>query len=245
MKKHVILLSLILCVTLLFAGCIYIDLGSNPMKGNGDKETRDIVLEGELKGIVTTSTIDVVLDPELDGKFILEGDSYILELVTVHQGGGTLELGFDPGTNLLPPTDVTAYVPYINGGRLETSSMGSITMKGGTLKGDRFELIVSSMGGINLNIETKELRADSSSMGTITLTGTADTADITLSSMGGFEGYGLAVSDARVAVSSMGSAHVNVSGTLDANVSSIGSVVYDGDPEVHASGSGHGGVKPR
>ncbi len=246
MRKHVVLISLILCVSLCLAGCISIGFGGESVRGNGDRVTREKALGGELKGVRTSSLINVILDPELEGKFILEGDSNILDLVKAEQFGGVLELGFKDGVSILSPVDVKAYVPFMDGGTLEASSVGSITMKGGTLKGDSFRLTSSSVGSIELDIETEELIADASSTGSITLTGNADTARITLSSVGSFNGYGFAIGDARVTVSSMGSAYVTVSGVLDANVSSVGSIVYDGDPDkVNASSDSLGAVKPR
>jgi hypothetical protein len=74
------------------AGCISIDLGGESISGNGDRVTREKALDGELKGVRTSSLINVILDPELDGRFILEGDSNILDIVKVEQSGGMLEL---------------------------------------------------------------------------------------------------------------------------------------------------------
>lgn len=248
MKKHVVLISMALCAALLLAGCISIDFGFTPenaIRGNGDRVTRENALDGELKGVRTNSVIDVVLDPELKDTFILEGDSNILDVVSADQVGGVLELGFKGHTNIMSPVNVKVYVPFMDSGILEASSVGSITMKSGVLKGDSFRLAASSVGRIDLNIQTEELIANASSTGSITLTGRADKADITLSSVGSFEGYGLWIVDARVTVSSTGSAHLMVSGTLDANVSSVGSVIYGGAPEVNVTGDGLGTVKPR
>jgi hypothetical protein len=247
MKKRIVIfvLCMITILSACLAGCININIG-NTVRGNGDKVTREKTFESELKGVSTSSMIDVILDPELEGKCILEGDSNLLDLVKAEQYGGVLELGFQNNINILPPVNVTVYVPFMDGGTIEASSVGSVSMKSGTLTGDSFRISVSSAGSIDLDIETKELRANGSSTGSITLTGSADRADITLSSVGSFNGYGLAVGDARVNVSSVGSAYVNVSGRLDATVSSVGSVVYDGDPEeVRTSGDSLGAVKPR
>lgn len=248
MKKEfriLLVLCLIAALVLSLAGCVYFSPGTRTITGSGKNTTKETDLKQELKGVSTSSVINVILDPELEGKFRLEGDSNILDYIVAEQGSdGILRLGFQPGISILSAAYINAYVPRINGGLFETSSVGSITMKGSeALSGDRFDIVISSTGSITLAINTKELRVNDSSTGTVTLTGSAQKADITLSSTGSFEGYGLAAGDTTVVISSTGSAYVNVSGQLDATVSSVGSVIYEGSPKkVNTHGGGMGSV---
>ena len=115
-----------------------------------------------------------------------------------------------------------------------------------SLTGDTLELRISSTGSINLSATVKNLKATDSSTGRIILSGSADQADIDLSSTGGFDGYSFLIGDATVSVSSTGSAYVNVSGDLVGTISSIGNIVYDGNPaSVTSKGGGMGSMKKR
>lgn len=245
-NRYLLVLLILLFAAMPLTGCININIGSDIVNGSGKIITKDIALEHTLTGVKTMSAIDVVFDPSMKDNIKLEGDDNILEYVQVRQNGnGVLEIDFKENTGIYTLKNVIVYVPYIDGGLIESSSVGNISLKGEALTGDTFDLQVSSTGSINLAIEANKLTVNDSSTGTIKLTGSADTAEITLSSTGSFEGYEFKLNDAVVTVSSTGSAHVNVSGELNASASGPGDVVYAGNPKVSASGGGPGAVKPR
>jgi hypothetical protein len=234
----------LICLT----GCVNFKLGNKVVAGSGNVVTQEVSLEKPLSGVRTMGAIDVVFDPDLNEGILLEGEDNILELVEVKQNDdGVLEFGFYPNISITSIIKVNAYVPCINGGLIETTSVGSIRAEGsGKLEGDRFEIKLSSTGSVELTIQAQEIKVDSSSTGTITLDGSSDQADITLSSTGNFEGYDFFIGDAAIFVSSSGSAYVNVSGALEATISGPGNVLYTGDPtEVTVKGGGPGTVKPR
>ena len=248
MKKYFLSLTLIFVMLLTLVGCINFNIGNEVITGNGKKETHEIALENQLTGVRTLGAIDVILDPQIDGKYILEGDSNILDRITVEQrSDGVLELGFNQNISITSFSNVKVYVPYIKGGLLETASVGSISLKGDEpLRGDRFDLRISSTGNIELVIKTIELKANASSTGKIKISGNANKAEIILSSTGAFEGYEFNSADAIVYVYSTGSAYVNVVGELDVTISGTGNVIYDGIPEsIVVRGGGPGTVKPR
>lgn len=246
MKKNITLIAaaliaLLLCLGL--TGCLSINLGGSGVTGNGQMATKEIELSKTITGAKTMTSINIVLDPALQGKAILEGESNILELVEVNQDlGGVVTVNFQPNTMILSTRQVTMRVPLISGGLLETNSSGSISIAGSNvLSGDAFELRTNSSGSITVRLETKQLKAVSTSSGTINVTGSADKADIELSSSGNFQGSDCKAQTVHATLSSSGSAEVNVSSELTGNTSSSGNIVYSGDPEkVNVSTSSSG-----
>ena len=245
---RLITLCLGIGLTMSLIGCINYTPGAKIVVGNRDIVTKDQTLEQPLTGARTMSPIDLIIDPDLQDQVVLEGESNILELVDVRQNGkGVLEVSFKPNIGITPTRTVQVYIPMFEGGLLETTSTGSIMAKDNvTLTGDTLELRISSTGSINLSATVKNLKATDTSTGRIILSGSADQADIDLSSTGGFDGYSFLIGDATVSVSSTGSAYVNVSGDLVGTISSIGNIVYDGNPaSVTSKGGGMGSMKKR
>ncbi len=224
-------LIMIAAVCVGLAGCmIRFDSGMR-IEGNGQVETREISLPEALSAVKTLTSIDVLLDPDLTDKAILEGESNILDLTEVKVSAGVLTVNFKPAYSLSISRPVTLRVPELSGGLLETSSSGSIRMLGSdALKGESFELVTSSSGSIAVAVETDKLRAVSSSSGSITVTGSAETANIELMSSGSFNGFDCAAQNVSARLSSSGDAKVRVSGELSGNISSSGNVVYTGNP---------------
>lgn len=224
-------------------GCININLNGYPrVMGNGQVVTKEISLPQNLAGVRTLTSIDILLDPALKDKAVLEGESNILDLTEVQTTGDVLTIDYKPHFIIVGTRPVKLRVPEIGGGLLETSSSGSISMLGSdTLKGDSFELRSSSSGSITVAIEAKELKAVASSSGSIRVTGSAATGDIVLSSSGSFDGFDCRMQSADARLSSSGDAQVYVSGELTGSTSSSGSIIYDGNPgNVNVSSSSSG-----
>lgn len=239
-------LSMVLIMSLI--GCINYTPGAQIVVGNRDIVTKDQTLEQPLTGARTMSPIDLIFDPDLQGKVVLEGESNILDLVDVRQDGkGVLEVSFKPNIGITTTRTVQVFIPVFEGGLLETTSTGSIMARENViLTGDTLELRISSTGSINLSVTVKNLKATGTSTGRFILSGSADQAEINLSSTGDFDGYSFQLVDAKVSVSSTGSAYVNVSGDLVGTISSIGNIVYDGNPaSVTSKGGGMGSMKKR
>jgi hypothetical protein len=225
----VVSLFLLLCTSL---------FGCSSVVGNGQITTKEISLPQSFNGAKTTSPIDIVLDASISGNALLEGESNMIGLVDITDEDGLLVVSYKQGTMALSTRPVVLRIPYFGGGVLETSSSGNISMAGGeALKGDKYNLRVNSTGSIHLEIEAEEVNARTSSDGSITVSGSADKAFIELSSTGSFHGFDFILQNARVQVSSLGSAEVNVTGELTGQISSLGGITYDGNPsKVNISG---------
>lgn len=265
--KTCVALVLVTVLAAALGGCLYINVGEgNGVTGSGKIETKDVTLEQALTGIRSMSSIDVIIDPALDGKAVIEGDDNLLEYVELSQSSdGVLTVDYENGLNILFARQMRVYVPALDGGEISTDGSGDISMNGGTLTGANFEIRTGGSGDISLALEADEvslitdgsgdmdiavkvqtLSAQSRGSGDIAVSGTAQQLHASLTGSGEFEGASLKAQDAEVNVSGSGDAYVSVSGSLTGSVSGSGSLEYMGDPaSVNVSESGSGKVSKR
>jgi hypothetical protein len=127
--------------------------------------------------------------------------------------------------------------------KVSISSAGDLETK--DLDLDFLEVHMSSAGDFwirNLLAETLKLINTSAGMMEIE-GGKVRGQDITLSSAGNYKAKNLESIEARVRLSSVGSATINVKDYLDVSVSSLGSVYYIGNPTVDSRVSSMGRIK--
>ncbi len=114
---------------------------------------------------------------------------------------------------------------------LETHSSGSIAI--GELSADTLRILITSSGGVSIDsLAADSLEVRNSSSGSVRVAGEVNQQNILLTSSGGYVGGQLASRSAVVRVSSSGSATLRVSDSLEAVVTSSGSVRYYGNPSV-------------
>ncbi len=262
-KRGIILIFMVLSLVLVFAGCLSIHFGNGQMVvGNGEMESKTVTVEKEVTGLFNMGSIDVVIDPELDGEAVIEAESNIIEFVELEQdASGALTVSFEDGISVSLSRGVTVHIPAVNGGDIQVDGSGSISLDGDSvLKGDAFHISVEGSGDISLKMETanleasvdgsgdldlvavsEQMKADISGSGRILMTGYADYAEISINGSGDFDGFECAMTNADISGMGSGNINVNVSGSLTGRISGSGDVVYDGNPtsvNITASGSG-------
>ncbi len=154
----------------------------------------------------------------------VEADDNLLPLLTSSVSGGTLQLGVKENTELQSATILKF----------------NVTVK--ALKG------ISLSGAGNAKVDTlitPALKVTLSGAGHLAVTGRADGQDVTLSGVGSYDGSQFSTKTAKVIISGTGNAIVQVSATLDAEVSGVGSVDYIGNPRVTQHVTGLGSVRKR
>lgn len=266
--KLVAALALVLALVLALGGCLYINVGDGRViTGSGRMETKEVELEQALAGIRSMGSIDVIIDASLDGKAIIEGDDNLIDYVELSQNGeGVLTVDYKINMNVgLSLNRMRVYVPAISGGSIETMGSGDISMAGGTLTGDSFDvhtggsgdislsleadsvkLSVNGSGDMNIAVKAQTLDAVGYGSGDFTLSGTAQKLRASISGSGELAATRLDVQDADVNVTGSGDAYVNVSGNLTGSVSGSGDIEYSGNPaNVNVSDTGSGRVRRR
>lgn len=112
---------------------------------------------------------------------------------------------------------------------IEAHSAAEIRSMGATVKAGNLEIKASSAAKIELDVKCDELNLDVSSAADVTLTGTAKNIDVDCSSAATADLQNLKVDTADIDVSSTGKVTVNAN-TIDADVSSVGTLRYVGSP---------------
>ena len=269
MKKVKMAVALVLVTALVLAlcGCVYVRIGDGKMvTGSGNVETRDFALDSALTGLENQSSIDVIIDPSLDGKAVIEGDDNLLDYVELSQSGdGVLTVDYEDGLNIMFVRRMRVHVPAVNGGSIAATGSGDISMAGGSLKGGSFDISTGGSGDISLAVEADDVRltvngsgdmdiavkaavleVDSRGSGDVGISGTAQRMGASISGSGDLEAAGLQVQDADVNVSGSGDAYVTVTGSLAGSVNGSGDLEYRGDPAgVNVSDNGSGSVRKR
>lgn len=169
----------------------------------------------------------------------IEASAEDLALISTVVRAGTLRIeqansGFGPRG----PVTYRLSMKRITG--LSTSSSGNI--QSNSIETDSLRVVISSSGSVILGrLEATSLDVAISSSGSCTIGGTVDRQRVQLSSSGDYRAENLSSRDASIQLSSSGSAEVRVSESLEASISSSGSLRYRGNPpRVNASTSSSG-----
>lgn len=193
----------------------------------------------------------------------IEAEDNILPLLTSEVRERELVLGVQHGANISPRARIHFIVTVDSLRGLRVSGAGNIEVA--RLTTDTLRLAISGTGNLTApevateslqvdisgagNIDLKRLSANEveatlSGTGSVTLVGHATRQEISLSGAGSYEAAEFASEQARVKVSGVGSARVNVGQRLDAKISGIGSIYYTGQPQITRSVSGLGSIRP-
>jgi hypothetical protein len=117
-----------------------------------------------------------------------------------------------------------------------------------------YQVTVKSLDGLELtgagdieilHLDAEDWQVNLSGAGNITVSGEVDTQTIVISGAGGYNAEDLSSQQASIEHSGAGMAVVQVSDTLDVNISGVGSVEYIGDPTVNQTITGLGSIHQR
>ncbi len=110
------------------------------------------------------------------------------------------------------------------------------------IKLDEFELNVSGVGNIEMQLETNRFQLSCTGVGNIELTGNTEELNIKVSGVGNVKAIDFVAKNAQVTNSGVGRVNVNVTEKLDAKVTGIGSISYEGKPLLNANVTGLGRI---
>ncbi len=192
--------------------------GTTDGSGNVASEPRDVsgFDEVELRGVGTLSIRQTGSE-----SLTVEAEEGVLAKIGTEVVNGRLVIGPEPDTTIR----TTGPINY------------ELTV------GDLRALEVSGSGGIDAkDISTEKLATTISGSGTIEISGKVDSQQIDVSGSGDYRAEALESKEAKIAVEGAGSAVVNVSEALDAEVGGAGSVEYVGAPTIDQDVSGAGRV---
>lgn len=241
--KTRIVLAILLGVTV-FSACTTLPREIAPLKGSG----HSINEWREVSGITSVSlgTIgELTISLGSQESLRVEGEDNILPYIETKVVDGELRIDNKPRSNMSPTMPVRYDLTVRELDSIHVGSVGSVAfLPTETFHAQRFSIEAASVGSVSLTW----LRADSldvqiSSVGSVEImNGQVTHQKITLSSTGSYKAGNLSSKSAIVEVTSVGSATVWVDETLDATLSSIGSLQYYGNPRVTSNSTSLGKV---
>ena len=218
MKKLIFVAILSVALLVAFSACHH----GKDVHGSGVRKTekRELVA---FKSIETTGAFEILVTCQQAPSFEIEGDDNLLPLVRTEVRGGVLHIFNQSNYRTAKGITVRIGVPDLEG--ILTTGAGDIRIT--NVKNEK--LVVSSKGAARIEAS-----------------GQTKFATITSTGAGQIDANKLHADSATVTVT--GAGHVNVYATrrLDATVSGVGQITYDGDPpEVNRKVSGIGSINKK
>ena len=172
----------------------------------------------------------------------IEAEDNLLGYIESNVIGTTLQIREANGVDLEPTLPVTFDLTI--GHLAEVTHVGVGTIDILNPVASQFSLTLAGVGEINAtNYTGQSLDASQAGVGDIRVSGSVGSQTVVVSGVGDYEGGALASVDAVVTLSSMGSATVRVSGTLDVTISGSGTVYYIGNPVITSNITGTGSLQ--
>jgi hypothetical protein len=106
-----------------------------------------------------------------------------------------------------------------------------------------FELDISGVANIEMNLESESFKLESSGVANIDLLGKTNNTNMHISGVGNIDAKGFSAKNAKVCNSGIGNLTIDVEEKLDAEVSGLGTIYYTGNPTVNSYVSGLGNIK--
>ena len=211
---------------------ILVSLACTVTQGNGDAETvrgsGNIVTEEREVSDFTSVTLQgwgqLVIDQTGSESLSITGDDNFLPYIETEVRGRELIIRMQEDTIFTNITDLTYHVTVKTIDNLDLSGAGDVEV---------------------LHLDGESWSVNLSGAGNITVSGKVDTQTIVISGAGGYNAEALASQQATIEHSGAGMAVVQVSDTLDVNISGLGSVEYIGEPAVNQTITGLGSVHQR
>ena len=208
-------------------------------RGNDERVTKEITVDSFEK-IEISGAFDVTLTPSNKHEVILEVDENLIRYIDISVRGNRLYV--ETERRLSSRKGINIEIPVKNLMAISSSGASDI-YSSEPISGKELDIDVSGAGKIDLKLDVGLVTVDISGAVVVYLDGVANRLDIEMSGAGSLTADNFEVKDCNVDISGVGHVLVNVSGSLDAQVSGLGKVEYLGDPEsVKGDVSGIGGV---
>lgn len=259
--KRIILAVCAVCIVLGLSACTVSANGvtvggfstKKTLKGDNsvtDNETALTDLEYELviEDIEFTASLKKSVNPQITisegggNKVTLSTDKNILDTISITVDGGTIKVKGDKSVkydiskfDLKIDGKVKAY--EINGAFNVDVDAPSVTEFDGVVNGAiDGSMIFGKLDSFSLTIN---------GAGDVSIKGEAEKSSIIVNGAGSIEAFEFYTANSEVAINGAGTCSVYATETLDASVSGVGSITYDGDPKTANTSSGIGSITKR
>ena len=236
-------LSIVLLVSVQACASFDFDMGRETLDGSGRMSEATYALTG-ITGVQFATIGDLEIQLGDTEELRIEADDNLLRYFEAEQDGNTLRISTNWRDFRLRPSGTVLYTLTVK--ELEFIGLSSIGyVHAPILSADRFEIRVTSTGDLSVDgIDPKSLDVLISSTGDVSIgEGVVDNLDLRISSTGDYDGESVRSAHVTAKLSSVGSARLWAEESLDATLSSVGSVLYKGNPEVSENQSSTGRVR--
>lgn len=207
----------------------------------------------EFKSIYVNSNYTVYLKQTNKQEVIVEAVTEVYELTNIVVDNGVLMVNVErkpdnPNKSVWSKIDdikirptMKVYISMKNVNELQVNGGGKIISEN-SIAADYLSLAVSGNGGMELDIKGNTVKTDISGSGSIMIKGYATSNQITESGSGTLNAFECELESAKIKVSGSGSAELNVTSALEAQILGSGSVKHKGNTKtvtkkVYGSGS--------
>lgn len=223
MRTKVYFLLVLILLGLLTACTAVQGAGTNIVRGSGDVVTEEREVSG-FTSISLQGVGELVIDQTGSESLTVTADDNLLPYIETQVRGRELIITIQEDTTLSDITELTFHVTVDSLDSLELTGAGDVEL---------------------LHLENDTWDVNLSGAGNITVSGQVDTQTIVISGAGSYNGEALISQAASIENSGAGMAIVQVSDSLNVNISGLGSVEYIGDPTVEQTITGLGTVHQR
>jgi len=196
-------------------------------QGNGERITKTFTVD-DFDEIDFSGAFDIHLDPSNQGDIILEVDENLVQYIQIYVRGNRLII--DSDRSLSSREGIKIEIPVNQISKIVTSGASDI-ISTEAIRSRKLNLEMSGGGKLDLKLDVESVDINVSGAALVYLRGQAKEMDISMSGAGSIEAEDFEVEDCDVSISGVGSATVNVTGKLVAEVSGLGSVKYVGNPK--------------
>lgn len=240
MKYKALSALIVLCSIAIIYGCSR----NKEIIGSGKvvSETRNVQ---EFDQIVLNGEGNLLLSPEDKPGLRIEGEDNIINLITSQVEDGILKLKYQKdgaARNIKATKPINIYVQVTSLKEIHLSGSGNISNTK-PLNIQTLKLSISGSGKTDMNLTGKKLISLLSGSGKFIMKGNVEDQEISISGSGLYQAEGLVSKTAHINITGAAQVFVNVKDDLDVRISGLGTVIYQGSPQIHQSISGTGKIQ--
>jgi len=241
--RRLVLLAGIIAITVLLSfslsSCITIKV--NTLKGSGEVITKSFEA-GDFDRLTFSGIGKIIIEQGEETSLEVEAESNVIDALKINTSAGELEIGFKSRfINVIPTKDIVFHLKVKDLKKINLSGAGGIECD--NLNVESLSVDSSGVGSIKMNITASDLEIGISGAGKVNLSGEVDTQQLNISGVGSYDAKELVSKDCEIVISGAGKAIVNVTQTLDIEMSGVGKVDYVGHPSITQNISGAGSIK--
>jgi hypothetical protein len=197
------------------------------VKGSGKVTTEERSLS-TFTGIFLTSSANIILTQSDDQKIKIEAEDNIQQYIITTVSKNKLSVSSE--NNIYPTKAINIYITVKEITHLELTGSGNITAEN-ALIGPSLKLKNIGSGNITASIDIDDLDIQISGSGNIGLSGTAKVTEIKINGSGKVKGKDLTVFNSKIKLSGSGDCTIDVTNTLNADLSGSGNLFIVRKPE--------------